>query len=369
MAARNPRTKAVKSDASKVPAPKAVPAPPEQADLLRWIEGYHATHLIAFGQESGAFQRLAGAGDHGLNVAELAEHAGWFPDYARWFLEASFALGLVELASEAGVTPRSRYRLSEKAAALLTDEHSPYYLGDYARLATLVGQDAKRLPDLYRSGKTFPYALHGEEFLRSAVAATRALPAYFLTEILPRLPRLRKRLEEGAHVLDIGCGAGWTVVKLAEEFAKCRVVGIDSEPNAIEMAKSWIAMRQVTKRAEARLVRGEEIDYEAEFDVATFALVLHSIPPKQRGAALAHAHRALKRDGLLVVLDEAYPETPKEFRDPAAQLTVLSQWVEGTWGHRFGTRAEYRELLEQSGFRIVDEVSVGRYVTILASKA
>jgi cyclopropane fatty-acyl-phospholipid synthase-like methyltransferase len=183
------------------------------------------------------------------------------------------------------------------------------------------------------------------------------------------MPLLRKRLEGGAHVLDIGCGAGWAVVRMAEAFPRCQIVGIDAEPNAIEMAKSWVVLRQVGQRADARLVRGEDIDYEAEFDVATLFLVLHTIPPQQRRVALAHAHRALKRGGFLVVLEEAYPEAPDEFRRPERQLTVLAQWLESTWGHRYATASEWRSLIESSGFRIRQERPSGRHVIVLAEKA
>jgi ubiquinone/menaquinone biosynthesis C-methylase UbiE len=368
--ARRGQSKPESAERTKAPTTRAVaPSPEARRAVLDPVRGLHATHLLSFGLETGAFQQVANSGVHGINVTELAERAGWFPDYARWFLEAAFALGLLELTSEAGVTPRSRYRLTPAASALLVDEHSPDYAGEEPRLHLLAAQDYKKLPDLYRSGKTFPYSLHGEAFLRSAAAATRALPGAFLRDVLPRLPDLRKRLEEGANVLDVGCGAGWAIVRLAEEFPKCQVTGVDAEPNAIEMAKAWIVLRQLSRRVEARLVRGEELDYEAEFDLATLFLVLHTIPPKQRPAALDHARRALKREGWLLILDEAYPEDAEAFRTPEGQTTVLAQWLEGTWGHRYATRREYRELVESAGFRVRSEVAWGRHHVILAEKA
>lgn len=340
----------------------------QRAHLAGFFRGLHASHLLSFAIDTGALQQIAHAGQHGLNADELSENAGWVPEYTRAFLEAAFALGLLDLASEAGVTPRARYRLAPHMADLLADESSRHYLGEYPRLHVLTARDYARLAELFRSGKTYPFAVHGEEFLRSSAAATRSLPDYFLTEFLPDMPALRRRLEDGAHVLDIGCGAGWTVARLAEEFPRCRVIGIDAEPNAVEMAKSLLVMRQLTRRAEARLVHEEELDYEAEFDLVTFFLVLHTIPGPNKASALMHAQRALKRGGLLLILDQAYPESPDEFRDPDRSQNVLAQWLEGTWGHRYSTRTEYHDLLASTGFVVRQELSSRRYHFLLAEK-
>lgn len=338
-----------------------------QAPLFDYLTGFHAVHLLAFGEETGAFRQLANAGAAGLNVDEFADRQGWVTGYARGFLEAAFALGVLDLASEAGVTPRSRYRLAPPWAELLADEGSPAYMGDTARLSALAAKDYGRFPDLHRTGKTFPWALHGEEFLRLTAASTRGLPELALGEAFPRLPELARRLQEGAYVLDIGCGAGWAIARLAEEFPKSRFVGVDAEPNAVEMAKTLLAFRHLHARAEARLVRGEELEYEAEFDVATMFLVLHSIPPKHRATALRHAHGALKRDGLLLVYEEALPETPNEYRGQR-RFTVLDQWLEGTWGHEFLRPGELRALLEENGFRVERELALGRDCVFLARK-
>lgn len=373
MAPRKARTsEATREAAPDAPVAVAAPAGPGalvRARLEAHLEGFHAVHLLAFGIETGAFQRLANAGPHGLNVRELAEHAGWNEEYTRGFLEAAFGLGLLELSSEAGVTPRSRYRLAPGVGDAFVDERTADFAGELPRLQLLAAADFKRLPDLFRTGKTYPYGLHGEAFLRSAAAATRSLPDALLRDVLPLLPDLRDRLEAGAHVLDVGCGAGWAIAAVAEAFPKCQVLGVDAEPNAIEMAKSWIVMRQLSARAEARLVRGEELDYEAEFNLATLLLVVHTIPPNQRMAALARVHRALKKAGRLLVVEEALPGSTDAYRDPGRRLTLLQRWMESTWGHRFVTPMELRGLLAAAGFHVEHEVAWGRHRVLVAAKA
>lgn len=357
------------SGTSRPPARPREPTPASERDrILEFIKGVHATQLLAFAQESGAFAHIRNYEPHGIGVKDLADHLGWNDEYTRFFVETAFALGFLELASEAGVTPRARYRFAPHMMSLLADDSHGLYVGDYPRYHALASQDSRRLPELFRSGKAFPYGLHGEDFLRSAAMVTRTLPNLFLDTYLAKLPELRKRLEEGAHLLDVGCGAGWAVVQLAERFSRSRILGIDAEPNAIEMAKTILTMRQLTQRAEVRLVRGEEIDYEAEFDVATFFLVLHAIPPTQKLVALRHAARALKRGGLLLIVDEAYPETLEEFRDPVHQLSVVTQWLEAPWGHRLSTPSDHRRMLSEAGLRVVRELADQRHYVVLAQK-
>lgn len=363
-------------EASERPAPNPnvritrTLSPQQQLErIFGYSEGLHATHLLAFGEESGAFAQVHKAENHGINVRELADVQGWNEEYTRFFLEAAYALGIFELASEAGVTPRARYRFAPHMGQVLAEELDPFFVGGHARLHILAAQDYRRTADLFRSGKAFPYSMHGEDFLRIAASATRSIPGLFIRTILPRLAELRDRLGSGLHILDIGCGAGWAVVEFAQEFPKSRVVGIDAEPNAIDMAKTLIAFRQLGQRADVRLVRGEEIDYEMEFDLATLFLVLHTIPPKQKAVALNHAARALKKGGYLLLLDEAYPATPAEFQDPQKRRGVLTQWFEGPWGHRLSTREEHRTLLSEAGLRVRQELDEGRYYVVLAQKA
>jgi cyclopropane fatty-acyl-phospholipid synthase-like methyltransferase len=89
--------------------------------------------------------------------------------------------------------------------------------------------------------------------MREVAAALRTLPRIFLDLILPRLPGLLERLQGGARLLDVGCGAGWAMVQLAERFPETTCVGIDLEPYSVELARRLIAERGLADRCQARL--------------------------------------------------------------------------------------------------------------------
>ena len=110
------------------------------------------------------------------------------------------------------------------------------------------------MADRLRSGGVLPYQDHSDEFINEIGDSLRSLPRIFVNVVLPRLPALGERLSTGASVLDLGCGAGWAIVELAERFPSSRVDGADIEPRSVELAADRIASRGLADRCEARLL-------------------------------------------------------------------------------------------------------------------
>jgi len=145
----------------------------------------------------------------------------------------------------------------------------------------------------------------------------------------------------GERVLDLGCGDGALTAKLVAMGVS--VVGVDASPAMVEAARQ--------RGIDARLMRGEELTFEREFDAVFSNAAVHWMKPPAR---VAHGiRRALRPGGRMIVelggagnnatLDhELYPLLRERGLDGAA----LSPWY-------FPTADEYRALLERTGF-IVD---------------
>ena len=104
--------------------------------------------------------------------------------------------------------------------------------------------------------------------------------------LLPRPP---------AHVLDVGCGTGWTSEFLAQ--AGYRVTGLDISTAMIE------ASRRLRKHAGLDFIAGdfESMDFNQAFDaVLFFGSLHHSENPE---AALVSCHKALKDGGVIVLME------------------------------------------------------------------
>ena len=92
----------------------------------------------------------------------------------------------------------------------------------------------------------------------------------------------------GERILDLGCGDGVLTAKLAS--MGCHVIGVDSSAPQIDAARKL--------GLDARVMSGEALDFENEFDAVFSNAALHwmSNPPK----VIAGVHRALKPDGRFV---------------------------------------------------------------------
>ena len=164
----------------------------------------------------------------------------------------------------------------------------------------------------------------------------------------------------GERILDIGCGAGQTVLQLAEAVgADGAVLGVDISPIVLELAQ-----RRAGGRRPIAFVEGdaEVFPFEHEaFDAAfsRFGTMFFTDPV----AAFANIHRALKRGGRLafvcwrnlaendldnVPLQAAYP-----FLKPPPRLTPD---VPGPFS--FADPARVRRILAEAGF---EDIAIAAY--------
>lgn len=101
----------------------------------------------------------------------------------------------------------------------------------------------------------------------------------------------------GRDVLDVGCGEGWLVRRLAS--AGARTVGLDPLAIALERAR-----RQGSSGPPARYVEGaaQALAFPSgSFDLVVFFNSLHHVPTESMDAALTEAGRVLRPSGVLYV--------------------------------------------------------------------
>ena len=249
---------------------------------------------------------------------------------------------------------------------ILGDPGSAFYLGGAARVHMQLGKDYRDYSRHFREGTRTAYQQHDADFMEDVAEALRTLPRIFLDSVLPQLPRLEARLEEGGRLLDVGCGGGWAVVQLAERFPALQVVGVEIEPYSVQMARRLVAERGLGGRCEIRQVSVDQLAGAGGFDVVTSFLVVHEIDPALKAAAFAAIARALKPGGSFLVFDEAYPETDADLQMMPRRFAALAQWYELTWGNRVNTRSELIALCEGAGLRVEEETSFSRFHILVA---
>ncbi|GAB4358003.1 MAG: hypothetical protein Kow0073_16260 [Immundisolibacter sp.] len=308
--------------------------------LTQYFLGYNATRFIALGVEAGLFRALAAA-PTGVTAAELAAAEGLDAEYTRHFLQTGYALELLDLAD-------GRYRLAEHMAPLLARPQHNSYLGALAGFHHISGRDFERMPALLKSGGTYPFQQHEADFIAAVAEVTAGIAGFVAASILPGLPEFAGR--DDLKVLDLGCGMGGTLLALARAYPKAELVGIDVEPRSVERANARFAEAGVAQRVKAQVAAAESVNLDARFDLVTLIQVLHETLPTVRADILAGAARALKPGGVLLVVDEPYPDTVEGLRE--AQSCAMTQFIERFWGNELLSLAQQKALIEAAGLRV-----------------
>ena len=151
------------------------------------------------------------------------------------------------------------------------------------------------------------------------------------------------RIERGFTILDVGCGGGRTIQKLAERASEGRVHGIDYSIGSVEMARSLNREAVASGRVDVRQASVSKLPFDdRSFDLVT-AVETHYYWPDLPGDA-REVLRVLKPGGTFIAIAEAYKGSRYDlaFRIAMAPLRAKLLSVD-----------EHRAWLESAGFTAV----------------
>ena len=191
--------------------------------------------LVSLGHRTGLFNLLA----DGLPVTceSLARASGLNLRYLREWLGGLSVAGVLE--HEPG---EMTYRLPTEYGSLLSD-HGDANLAVFSQYLPLFGTVEDDIVDCFRHGGGVPYERYGRfHEVMAEDSGQTVLPALF-DAILPLAPELPARLEAGIRVLDLGCGRGLALMKMAERYSASEFVGYDLSSEAVQ----WASERAVER--------------------------------------------------------------------------------------------------------------------------
>lgn len=328
--------------------------------LFAWRRGFNAMHLIDIGLQLDLFAPLASAP---ATAAELAAQLSLHPPYVGTWCTTAYSLGLLE-ADDGG-----RFRLAPYVDQILANRLHPRYLGGYVQLGTrFATEDYRFAVDAFRTGATVPFQGRSEEFARVVSQAAAGVNQMVARKILPGLADAADQLNAGGSLLDVGCGTGNLLLQIARSFPTARCTGIDIDPTGLASARDLVAASGLSNRV--TLLAGDVASAvaPASFDVVVMVEVLHEIAPTIRPAVIGGCARALRRGGWLVIVDETYPTTLAETRQPEFAFPLQTGFEELMWGNVLPTRAEQERLLRDAGFdQPVERSMIGAGFTLLTT--
>jgi SAM-dependent methyltransferase len=338
---------------------KEVTADSQVARIFEWRRGFNTIHLIDVGARVGLFKALAET--PGMTGAELAANLGLHAPFVETWCRTAYGMELLD-ADQAW-----RYRLAPYFDSILANPTHPRYLGGYVRLGTdVAAEDFQRCVRALRTGEVTPFQGRGDDFTQAVAESTWGLQVVTAKKILPALDGLSQRLEAGGALLEVGCGTGNLLVQLAKAFPKARCIGVDIDEDSLAAAGARLHKAGITHRAEARQGTVGSAVEPTSVDAVVMVEVLHEIAPQIRPAVIRDSAAALKPGGWLVIVDETYPSTLEEMRQPEFRFPLMTGFEEMVWGNVLPTRGEQERLLRDAGLSgPIGRAVIGEGFTVL----
>lgn len=323
--------------------------------LLDMINHSGLSMMISVGHRTGLFDtmaRMPAATSHEIaGLAELDER------YVREWLGACVAGDLLDYDPAA-----KTYRLPPEHAALLTRDAAPNNAASMMQWVAVLGSVEDQIVDCFREGGGLHYGHFARFHEVMAEESSQTVVAALRDHILPLVPDVLERLENGISVLDVGCGSGRAMISLAETFPQSQFVGMDFSEEAIERARQEAAQRGVANihfecRDAAAIIESNRFDMVTAFD----SIHDQAHPAK----VLQGIYRALRKDGVFLMQDimsSSHVEKNKSNPIGAFLYTISTMHCMtvslahggcglGTcWGEELAN-----EMLQEAGFKQVDQ--------------
>ena len=276
--------------------------------LLKSTAGLFDIFTIYLGDRLGFYQSLANG--EVLTSVELAARSGAHERYVREWLEQQTVSGVLVVENPQAEPTARRFRLPAPHAEVLAERDSLNYLAPLAQLAVGAAHPIHAVINAFRHGGGVPYADYGQDLREGQANMNRAM---FLQELgqvwLPAIADLHARLQADppARVADIGCGAGWSSIGLAQAYPKVQVDGYDLDAPSIELARANLQAANLNGRVKFHVRDAGDPTLARTYDLVTAFECVHDMADPV--GALRTMRRLVNGSGTVIIVDERVGDT------------------------------------------------------------
>jgi 2-polyprenyl-3-methyl-5-hydroxy-6-metoxy-1,4-benzoquinol methylase len=179
--------------------------------------------------------------------------------------------------------------------------------------------------------------------------------------ILPLVPGLLEKLQTGIDVLDVGCGCGYAMNKLARLFPNSRFTGYDISEEAIATAQAEAQTHQ-TPNVQFQVKDATTLNEVAQYDLITTFDAVHD--QARPDIVLRNIYNALRPDGTYLMQDiHATTDVNGNLDNPFAPFLytisclhcmTVSPAVGGLGLGTMWGQEKAQELLQAAGFKHIE---------------
>ena len=336
--------------------------------LLQDLGGAFSVPLVQIGEKLGIYQSLNEAGPS--TVAELAKSTGLAERYLKEWLCAQAASSYITYNAAT-----EKFSMTPEQAFVLAYQNSPFYLAPAFGAAAAFQLNESKVSDAFKSGDGVPW---GDQTKCLSCAVARFFrPGYenhLVQAWLPALDGITEKLEQGAKVVDVGCGHGITTTIMAQAFPNSEFVGLDFHEESIEDARKHASSYSLDNlKFEVGLAK----ELPGKYDLVTLIDCLHDMGDPV--GAMKQIRESMNDDGACMIVEPMAGDTLADNLNPVSRLyycastmvcvpTSLAQEEGAALGAQAGEKRLRDLIVEGAGFRQLNRVSETPFNIVLEAR-
>lgn len=308
--------------------------------IMAQAQGAMSLYTAFVGLANPLFSTLAKNGQ--FTPGELAKQTGLDPGYVSRWCDAAFAFGYLEEAeSQLRITELGRAFLPETAGTVMPFAVFPMLAAHMSERAATFMKTGERPGEKVLAERESILPLFG-------MMLETTFSEMFEQQILPSVPAYQDTNTKGGVAVDLGCGNGWYLRKMAKRFPQLRGVGLDGFTENITQATQLTQQEGLGDRLTFKAGDIHEFTIDEPVDLIAMNRALHHVwSEKENVFRILKEH--LKPGGAAVIWEPNWPQTRTALREPGKSGMALSNLFEYVQGNHFLRPEEIEAAFHQVG--------------------
>ena len=263
--------------------------------MFQFLNSGMLSLMISIGYKTGLFDIISQLKPS--TSQEISQATQLNERYIREWLGAMVTGNIIEYDSLT-----EKYFLPKEHSAFLTRKSGIDNLAVLAQYVSLMGNVENKIVECFRNGGGLPYSEYPKFQELQAEETARIFDSKLTNQILPLIPEIDNKLNDGIKVLDIGCGRGRAINLMGKAFSRSEFTGCDISHEGISSAKEEAKNMGLTN-VQFEIKDALLVEELGKFDLITAFDTIHD--QVQPTKVLKAINASLNNDGFFLMQDIA----------------------------------------------------------------